>query len=225
MSSTSHLQSLQFQQKPLPAFQNALVRSSLFLSNTLSNVLLPEPTNVHSTLYFQVLQIVQTTGRSVEDVITSYFCGVHAFIPIISRPGFRDQITNYAAPPSGPFSVLLLSICLITYHPASAPHAPQSLDRETLFLATKTIFAQAQAIFPPSLPLIQAGTIIAVYEYAHCKLNDAITSICVCARMGQAARIHLAKPAQQGKYTSYQHVEEHVEDEYNTWWQIIILER
>lgn len=221
MSSAPHSQPFQLQQRPLPAFQNALVRSSLFLSNTLSNILLPEPTNAHSTLYFQALHIVQTTGRSVEDVITSYFCGVHSFIPIISRSVFQDQVTNHAASSSGPLSVLLLSICLITYHPVLSPHAPQSLDRETLYLATKTIFAQAQAFFPPSLPLIQAGIIIAVYEYAHYKINDAISSICVCARMGQAARIHLAEPAQQGKSSSYQQAE----DEYKTWWQIIILER
>jgi hypothetical protein len=187
----------------------------------LSNVLLPEPTNAHSTLHFQILQILKTTGQSVEDIATRYFCGVHSFIPIIPRPCFQDQVTSHATSPSGPFSVLLLSICLITYHPALSPHAPQSLDRETLFLASKTIFAEAQAVFPPSLPLIQAGIIIAVYEYANHKLNDAISTISVCARMGQAARIHLAEPDQKVRSSSCQYGG----DEYNTWWQIIILER
>lgn len=200
---------------------NPLIRSSLLLSNTLSDVLLSQPTSVESTLYLQVLQIIRTTNQSVNDIITNFFRGIYLSVPIISRPRLHRYLDNSGEPPPACFSILLLSICLITYHPGPTQQSPHSPSQPTLYLATKALFAQVQASTPPTLSLIQAGILIATYEYAIGKANDAFTSIGMCTRMGYVARLHLAEPIQGMEAEETLRVEE----ETCVWSVIMIYER
>lgn len=172
-------------------------------------------------MYLQTLQIIRTTGQFVDDITARYFRGIHSFIPIISRPRFHDQLVKYGAPPPVSFSILLLSMCLITYHPELVQRVPEPIDMATLYVTTKTLFAQVQASFTPTLHLIQASTIIAAYEYATGKFDDAFTTIGLCARIGYASRLHLTSP-ESGMDRSAQL---QAEEEGNTWWGIVACER
>jgi Fungal specific transcription factor domain len=205
----------------LAAAPSPVIRSSLLLSNTLSEVLRSRPTNTDSTLYLQILRIIQATGQFVDDISARYFHGIHAFIPVVSRRRIHNHLVDFGAPPPASFSILLLTMCLITYHPEFASTDTESLDQETLYLATKTLFAQVQASLPPSLDLIQAGIIISTYEYASGKTHDAFASIGFCARMGYTARLHLATPVQGMNAEVYRKAQEDA----NTWWGIVICER
>lgn len=198
-----------------------IIRSSLLLSNTLSEVLLSHPTNVESTLYLRVLSIIRTTGQRIDDIITSYFRGIHSFIPMMSRSRINRYLDDHGAPPPPGFSILLLSMCLMTYHPDLVPPSANSLDQETLYVTTKTLFGLVQASFPPSLHLIQATMIMATYEYANGKTNDAFASIGLCARMGYAAHIDNAHPSQKMEAEEYSENEAKA----NTWWNILMCER
>jgi hypothetical protein len=111
-------------------------------------------------------------------------------------------------------------MCLITYHPGLAK-SPSVIDQVTLYLTTKSLYSHIQSFFPHSLHLIQAGIIIASYEYATNKINDAFASIAVCARMGYAARLHLVSLAEGLDPMQYSQAEE----ELSTWWGIVIAER
>ncbi|KAJ5577691.1 uncharacterized protein N7459_006655 [Penicillium hispanicum] len=215
----SDLKYLTFQPQVLVAASSPIIRSSLLLSHTLSEVLMSEPKNVDSALYLQILRIIRTTGQSVDDMTVRYFRGIHYFMPIISRPRFHERVVDIGAPPPASFSMLLLSMCLITYHPEIDPQPEAALDPETLYMTTKTLFAQVQASHPRSLRLIQAGTMIATYEYASRRVHDALATIGTCARMGYAARIHLASPVPGTELYPQ------TEEEANTWWGIIICER
>ncbi|OKL61552.1 hypothetical protein UA08_03458 [Talaromyces atroroseus] len=203
----------------LASTSSPVIRSSLLLSYSLSDVLRSRPTNSDSTLYLQILRMMQTTGQFVDDISARYFRGIHAFVPVVSHRRIHDQLVDFGTPPPAGFSILLLSMCLITYHPEFASPVPDPLDRETLYIATKTLFAQVQVSFPPSLDLIQAGIILATYEYANGKLHDAFSSIGLCARMGYTARLHLAKPVQDMNAEVYRKAQEDA----NTWWGIIPL--
>lgn len=198
-----------------------IIRSSLLLSNTLSEVLLSHPTNVESTLYLRVLSIIRTTSQHIDDITTRYFRGIHSFIPMLSRSRVNRYLDDHGAPPPAGFSILLLSMCLITYHPDLGTSSAHSIDQETLFVTTKTLFGLVQASFPPSLHLIQATMIMATYEYASGKINDAFASIGLCARMGYAARIDTAHPVQEMEDEEYLKAKERT----NTWWSILICER
>ena len=211
---------IQSQPKPLVAAPSPLISSALLLSATLSEALVSQPTNVDSTIYLQVLRIIRSAGQTVEDATARYFRGVHSFIPIVSRSRFQNTLADLSQPPPASFSVLLLSICLITYHPELAP-TPTSTEPISLYSATKSFFTQVQASLPLSLNLIQAGVIIATYEFFTGRIHDAFASISTCARLGYAARLHLAILIHEHEAAISPETEENA----NTWWGIMICER
>lgn len=157
----------------------------------------------------------------MDDISARYFRGIHSFIPIISRARFHDSLVNFGAPPPASFSVLLLAMSLITYYPEATLQNQRSVEQSSLYLATKTIFTQVHSSSSPSLHLIQAGLILATYEYASGMVENALSSISLCARMGYATRIQLSDPQQKSEGDEYLQAEE----ELNTWWGIVICER
>lgn len=206
--------------RPLLAVPSPIIRSSMLLSDTLSDVLQYEPTNLNSTLYLQIIRIIRLVDHSVDDISMRYFRGIHTFIPVISPCRFRQELLHSSTLPSATFSLLLLSMCLITYHPGLAKGS-SAIDHATLYLTTKSLYTQIQSSFPNSLHLIQAGIIIASYEYATKKINDAFASIGVCARMGYAARLHIVNLVEGLDPMEYSQADE----ELATWWGIVIAER
>ncbi|KAK7754459.1 hypothetical protein SLS62_003479 [Diatrype stigma] len=207
-----------------------------------------------ASLYLEVHRLICETGQSVDDLSARYFQGIHQFLPFVSRARFHDSISSSSSvtlmgagatptPPAG-FSVLLLSICLITL-PLSEGAARQ---QESLYLTAKSLLAQAQVLFgpPPSVSLVQAGLLLAVYEYTHGRPGEALVSIAGCARMAYAARIHhmrrrdrglaprmlpeggtprtrSAAVAAAGGIGADLRLE--AEEAANTWWAIVICER
>ncbi|OGM46450.1 hypothetical protein ABOM_004554 [Aspergillus bombycis] len=179
---------------------------------------LMSPTAIDTTLYLQARRIIQMTNQFVDDISVRYFQGIHRYLPIISRKRFHDYLIHVGAFPPASFSVLLLSICLVTYHPEILPKNPQRISRESLYITIKLVFTQIQAVFPPTVHLIQAGVLLALYEYAHGKPDDAFLSISGCARMGYATGLHHERPTHLHHYTKE-------EEMVNTWTGIIVLER
>ncbi|KAH7131697.1 hypothetical protein B0J13DRAFT_626759 [Dactylonectria estremocensis] len=187
---------------------------------------------MEANLYSQVLDLIRGTGQFVDDISARYFQGIHRYMPFISRRRFESGLTTLGATPSAGYSVLLLSLCLITSSPklgwgtgCSRPAKDSRLVYgRSLHLATKSLFAQVQGCYPPSVPLIQAGLLLAMYEYAHGQPDDAFVSIAVCARMGYAARLHLCKQASTDKDNNSDSVLGS-EEAANTWWGLIICER
>ncbi|KAE8395117.1 hypothetical protein BDV23DRAFT_169123 [Aspergillus alliaceus] len=179
---------------------------------------LMDPTAIDTTLYLQARRIIQMTNQFVDDISVRYFQGIHRHLPVVSRKRFHDYLIYVGGPPPASFSALLLSICLVTYHPEILPRSLQHISRESLYLTIKLLFTQVQATFPPSVHLIQAGVLLALYEYARGKPDDAFLSITSCARMGYAAGLHHERP-------TVFHTFKEDEEAANTWSYIIILER
>jgi hypothetical protein len=194
--------------------------SDSVLSRCLSFGKLTESLGVDDILHDQVHNIIQATGRFIDDVTVRYFRGIHEWIPVISRREFQNHLIYSSAPARADFSLLLLSMCLITYY--SSQITPQHINQDAMYLTTKMLFAHVQAFMSSSLNLIQAGILISIYEYAHCKLDTAYNSITNCAKMAHAIGLH--------KLKSSLDPQEHEaglkgEEERNTWWGIVIYER
>lgn len=68
----------------------------------------------------------------------------------------------------------------------------------------------------PSISLVQANLLLAIYEYANGRPNIALVTIAGCARMAYAAHIHVR--CHTGNQLE-------VEEAGNTWWGIIMYER
>ena len=185
-------------------------------------------------MYREVHDIIRATGQSVDDISARYFQGFHRHLPIISRTRFYNNFITLGSASTADFLVLLLTICLTTRAPAlgcqSGSGATRSTEEQSLYLTARSLFAQVQVSCSPSVPLIQAGLLLAVYEYTHGRPEDAFVTIAGSARMAYAARIHaryhhrtqMAHPASH-KADADLHLQ--AEEAANTWWGIVICER
>lgn len=206
------------QLKCLPLITSPTIRSSLLLAETLSAVLQCAPNSLHSTVYLQILRIIRLSGQTIDDIVWRYFRGIHSFIPILSAPQFHDQLTHLAASPSAAFSVLLMSMALVTYHP-NLGASGSALNEETFYITVKSVFAQTLASFPNSLHLLQAGIIIATHEYATRRISEALCTISICARMGYATDLHLVVQTELPGHLIQP------SEKIITWMGVVILER
>jgi len=145
-------------------------------------------------VYLEVHSIIRGTRQFVDDISARYFQRFHRHLPVISRTRFYNNLTTTGAAPAANFSVLLLTICLITYAPAlgyqSEHGGIRSFEQQSLYLTARSLFAEVQASYSSSVPLIQAGLLLAVYEYTHGRPDDAFVTIAGSARMADAAHIH-----------------------------------
>ncbi|EXJ89344.1 hypothetical protein A1O3_02411 [Capronia epimyces CBS 606.96] len=205
-----------------------------------------------SQVYLEVHGIIRATGQFVDDISARYFRGFHHHLPVISRTRFYNNLITLGVAPAADFSVLLLTICLITHAPAlgyqsgtdtdtgTGHRASRSVEQQSIYLTARSLFAQVQVSCAPSpsLPLIQAGLLLAVYEYTHGRADDAFVTIAGIARMAYAARIHTRNcPQIQMTHTAGHNADAdadtntntdlllHAEEAANTWWGIVICER
>lgn len=210
---------------------NHVAKASIFLMDTLSSVdlsshipvdELSEMKSMDASVSAQVHRIIHATGRFINDLVEQFFSGICRFVLGVSRNRIHGMIAGIPVitPPAN-HSIHLLAICLISYHPKSIGKSLPGIDQESLYIATKSLFNQVQAAGSvrgqPSISLIQACILIAVYEYARGMADSAFLSIGICARMGYAAGIH-ERTSRPGKETLS-------EEERNTWWTILIYER
>jgi hypothetical protein len=185
-------------------------------------------------VYLEIHSIIRGTRQFVDDISARYFHGFHPHLPIISRTRFYDNLIALGAAPAADFSILLLTTCLITYAPAlgyrSERVADPSAEQRFLYLTARSLFTQVQVSSSPSVPLIQAGLLLAVYEYMHGRPDDAFVTIAVSTRMAYAARIHGLERQQAHLTHNSGHIGENhfvlqAEEAANTWWGIVIYER
>lgn len=186
----------------------------------------PIPT-VDSTLCVQAQRLLETTGLYLDEISVRYFQGIHTFVPIISRRRFHARLLSFGANLQADFALLVLCMALLVSSPESVdllgPQRGHRLEDPTLYVATKSLMAQAQALCAPTTRLVQAGVLIAVYEYAHGHPEQAFVTIGSYTRMAYAAQLRsipalVRNAAPQADWT----IEE---EEINTWWGIRICER
>ncbi|KAN0096723.1 hypothetical protein V8E51_015528 [Hyaloscypha variabilis] len=189
---------------------------------------------VDCQVYLEVHGIIRGTRQFVDDISARYFQGFHPHLPIISRTRFYDNLITLGAAPAADFSILLLTICLITYAPAlgyrPGDGATPSIEQQSLYLTARSLFAQVQVSCSSSVPLIQASLLLAVYEYTNGRPDDAFVTIASSARMAYAARIYTGESHQTHLAHTIRHNEDRelllqAEEAANTWWGIIICER
>ncbi|KAF2009285.1 hypothetical protein BU24DRAFT_428825 [Aaosphaeria arxii CBS 175.79] len=162
-------------------------------------------------LSIEVDLIVRPTGQSPDMVERRYFQGLHLWVPFMCPSRFRNERLMAVSTPTAEFSLLLLSMYLITHDPPEL--SKTSIRRGDLHLHAKTLFSQISLLRRPSIRLIQAGILIAIYEYAHGDPDSALASIDLCARMACKAGFN-RHSADKG-----------VNQAWNTWWALRIFER
>lgn len=207
------------------------IKPSMMLMNSFSSALpaqfqlntqkLAEPMTFDEILHLQVGRIIWVYGKYVDEISIRYFHGIHRWLPVISRQRFNDRLCGFRGRATADFSILLLSMCLITSHP-SADTKGRKNDQETLYLTTKMLFAQVQALLTTSTNLVQACLLIATYEHGHGLTDAAYISIGICARMAFTAGLQKTKLNRSPRDIELWLKEE---EERNLWWGILLSER
>ncbi|KAL2800624.1 hypothetical protein BJX66DRAFT_291193 [Aspergillus keveii] len=178
-------------------------------------------------VHIEVQKTIQSTGEFVDDLTSLYFRTLHVHLPIISRVRFQRSFlaTGSGSAPGPDFSILLLAICLNSYIPSSVRRVQErgvaGITRQRLYLSTKALLAQVHgSIQQPSVPLIQATLLLAMYEYASGKADVALATVAACARMAYAAGIHTSRRDIVDAPTRLE-----AQEAWNTWWGIVVCER
>ncbi|KAL4900404.1 hypothetical protein BDW74DRAFT_182733 [Aspergillus multicolor] len=175
---------------------------------------------VEATVCREVQRIISFTGQYLDEISVRYFQSIHWYLPIISRQRFHAHLLSFGTDPRADFSVLVLSMCMLTYDPDPDRQDGKHVDSSTLYLATKSLFSQAQTIGRPSLNLIQAGILLAVYEYARGERDLGFVSMGVSARLAYAAG--LKQPTSLPSMNNDVYPDE---EDGSTWWGICMCER
>lgn len=139
---------------------------------------------------------------------------MHKWLPVISRNRFHAELVNNGTSWPADFSILLLAMFLVVWRPS--PDAAIDDDRGTLRVLTKMLFAQVQAVLPPSTSLTQACLLISIFEYAHELGDAAFVSIGSCAKMASVTRRNTHSSG-KARYET--------EEERNLCWGVAIYER
>lgn len=171
--------------------------------------------------------MLETTGLYLDEISVRYFQGVHTFVPIISRRQFHTQLLSFGANLQADFALLVLCVALLVSSTDSfdvlGPQGPNRIEDSTLYIATKSLMAQAQALCAPTTRLVQAGVLLSVYEYAHGYPEQAFVTIGSSARMAYAAQLRSTPASARNAPSQIDWTIE--EEEINTWWGIRICER
>lgn len=170
----------------------------------------------------------------MDNISTRYFQGFHRRLPVVSRTRFYNQLISPGAAPADDVAVLLLAICLIAHTPVAGfqnEYGNATADeRESLHLTARSLLAQVQVSRSRSLPLIQAGLLLAVYEYSKGRPEDAFVTISSSIRMAYAAHINVpdgrrTQMACSPGQTIDSDLTIQAEEAANTWWGILVWER
>ena len=173
-------------------------------------------------IYRQVCHTVQMTGRSFEQVVDSYFNGLKTWPAIVCPSLFTEKLLqrNRISPPVD-FSILLLAMCLVTERP-SIQGSSSLMCPQALYITTKMMFAHVQTFLQTSTALVQAGLIIAGFEYASNRANTAYISMGTCVTMGRVLGID-----KDCKMDGIQSCNEsrrlQALERVNVWWGIVVM--
>jgi len=150
----------------------------------------------------------------------TYLDTMNVSLPIVIDDQLRSHLNELDQITDTDIRLLLLSVYLVTKMPVKA--ADGGTDIDSLYAVIKPFYADFNSTRSPSIPIIQAGLLIAVYEQGQGLDEVTYLTIGVCARMGQAMGLHkslkqdlLSDPGDRDLLETRKHV----------WWVLLCLDR
>lgn len=168
----------------------------------------------------QCCDIMSRDGDDIQVSCSRYFDYVHAWYPILAKVGFYDRLLRLQSSPHGDFSLLVLTIYLVSQIYRQIPRDRHDLDR--LYHTTKGFYFIFMSTGRSSIEVIQAGLLLAFYEYCQALHDATYQTLGACARMGYS--LGLDKSLSQDTFPDTQD-NSVAERQRQVWWGIIILER
>lgn len=150
-------------------------------------------------------------------IALEFFETIHKWYPIISKARLFGHLLNPLVPRRTDVALLILCMRLTTLWPVEG--VPIATTAE--YLAAKRLHADLETSGAFSMQVLQAGVLIALYEYGHAIYPAAYLSIGACARYGISSGmdgfgISQLKPAFNCSES---------EERKRVWWGVLILDR
>jgi hypothetical protein len=136
----------------------------------------------------QACEVMTRNGDDITFVCERCFKVTEKWLPIINKTEFFVRLKQLQTSSSASFSTLVMSTCL--YAHASSPIRGRTSRVESLYYTTKCFYSLLQSSVRVSLELLQAGLLIATYEYSQALYEASALSIGICVRMGYALGLH-----------------------------------
>ncbi len=161
----------------------------------------------------QVLAILVSNGESISSVTSTYFRTIDVWLPIMSPTECMTKFETFLSTSSqnADLASLLVSMLLITRPPGTSSAATM---QSTVYFQAKTLHLLVASSGRPSLEVLQAGLLIALYEIGHGNTEAAQLSMAGCTRM--ATRIKAAQKSTANIQNT---------DFGRLWWGVVTLDR
>jgi hypothetical protein len=173
--------------------------------------------NTESSLSEEVYQLLQSKPGEVYGACQIFFQNVHKWIPILSQKLFYRRMTTFSKTRQTDFALLLLSVLLLIHCPTRGTRP------EPFYEIVKTRYWHLNASAAASIEMVQAGLLLASYEYGSGMIEACYGTIGLCARMGHWMGLHnqgmpsdLPKDSDAWLETA---------ERCNVWWGIFIRDR
>lgn len=148
-----------------------------------------------------------------------FFDTIHAWLPIISKKRYMQQVSALVTRPDAEMSLLALCVRLVNDVPKNT--GSESM-RTSLYVNAKCIASYIEAGGRLTIRIVQSLLLIGLYELGHGFGNSACISISHTAAVAQTLGIQrlCEENYNPAEYTGWD-----VEEARRVWWGIIIMDR
>lgn len=176
-------------------------------------------TDINQQLSTSMLDLLARENMSISECYKAYLSIVAPRFPIISQTEFLYRISNIHISQDAYLSLLIVCMALIV-RSSLKPDEPNPPG--TIYYTAKSFFTILSSSRKLSLELVQAGCLIAHYEYCQALLEAASSTIWTCAKMGYALELDkMLSPT--FSFDSLNRIT--IETGRCIWWSIFMLER
>ncbi len=155
---------------------------------------------------------------AVRNAANKYFKSIHLWFPILSELSYYERLTSVFDKPCSEYSLLSLSMMLIT----TSPPVKETLDSFTsLYILVKSSIAIVEAATINSLEIVQARLLVSLFEFGH-GMPAAFISIAATVRAAVAIGLNqtIKSPCTDPSADCSK-----LEEGLRVWWGIVMLDR
>lgn len=134
-------------------------------------------------LWQSILATLDEHKMFINDVTRIYINHTDRWLPMVSSKKYQKQANLFGRLKSSDnFVLLVLAMHLLIAPPAEHPPAA-SLVESPWYRNCKYHFSNFVAFREPSIEIIQAGMLLAVFEFNQCVQDRALTTLGICCRL------------------------------------------
>lgn len=180
------------------------------------------------TVAEQAKRLIEALAISPSELGARYFDRCHDWLHVISPTFFHGLLTKEPGGVlSADASVLVLSMWLLTSLTTlnhETNNKPSNGRAQFFYNHIKSLFSQAQNETCASIPLIQAGLLLAECEYACVRPRSAYVTVAMCIAMARMNGL-LDRFTKDGPDPTHENFESSIDEELRVAWALSMVER